>query len=76
MADSRFEVSKKAIVRENIPSELEALSERIDVMYLVGGKFTDNEYMDLVDLIESQMTVLTSDNRTANYMEKISNETV
>lgn len=76
MADSRFEVSKKAIVRENIPSELEALSERIDVMYLVGGKFTDNEYMDLVDFIESQMTVLTSDNRTANYMEKISNETV
>lgn len=71
---SRFEITKKAINRENTLSELEALSERIDVMYLVGGKFTDDEYMELSDLIEEKISMAKGDNLTETYKEKMLDE--
>ena len=71
---SRFEITKKAINRENTLSELEALSERIDVMYLIGGKFTDDEYMDLSDMIEEKISMAKGDNLTETYKEKMLDE--
>lgn len=71
---SRFEITKKAINRESMLSELEALSERIDVMYLVGGKFTDDEYMELSDLIEEKISMAKGDNLTETYKEKMLDE--
>lgn len=71
---SRFEVTKKAINRENTLSELEALSERIDVMYLIGGKFTDDEYMELSDMIEEKISMAKGDNLTETYKEKMLDE--
>lgn len=75
---SRFEVTKKAINRENDISELKALSERIDVMFLVGNKFTDEEYMELDDMVTNKIDSLTSSltgaNLTDTYKETTSNE--
>ena len=77
---SRFEVTKKAINRENDISELKALSERIDVMFLVGNKFTDEEYMELDDMVTNKIDSLTSSltgaNLTDTYKETTSNETL
>lgn len=77
---SRFEVTKKAINRENDISELKALSERIDVMFLVGNKFTDEEYMELDDMVTNKIDSLTSSltgaNLTDTYKETISNESL
>ena len=77
---SRFEVTKKAINRENDISELKALSERIDVMFLVGNKFTDEEYMELDDMvtnkIDSLTLSLTGANLTDTYKETTSNESL
>lgn len=77
---SRFEVTKKAINRENDISELKALSERIDVMFLVGNKFTDEEYMELDDMatnkIDSLTSSLTGANLTDTYKETTSNESL
>lgn len=71
---SRFEITKKAINRENTLSELEALSERIDVMYLIGGKFTDDEYMELSDMIEEKIVMAKGDDLTETYKEKLLDE--
>lgn len=77
---SRFEVTKKAINRENDISELKALSERIDVMFLVGNKFTDEEYMELDDMVTNKIDSLTLSlsgaNLTDTYKETISNESL
>lgn len=77
---SRFEVTKKAINRENDISELKALSERIDVMFLVGNKFTDEEYMELDDMVTNKIDSLTSSltgaNLTDTYKETTSNESL
>lgn len=77
---SRFEVTKKAINRENVISELKALSERIDVMFLVGNKFTDEEYMELDDMVTNKIDSLTSSltgaNLTDTYKETTSNESL
>ena len=54
-----LEVTKMAINQENTKTELEALSERIDVMFLVGNKFEMDEYLELVDMVNEKITQLT-----------------
>lgn len=54
-----LEVTKMAINQENTKTELEALSERIDVMFLVGGKFEMDEYLELVDMVNEKIAQLT-----------------
>lgn len=56
-----FEVTKMAIGMENSLTELKALAERIDVMYLVGGKFEAEEYLQLVTAVNDQIAMFTSD---------------
>ena len=54
-----LEVTKMAINQENTKTELEALSERIDVMFMIGGKFEMDEYLELVDMVTEKITQLT-----------------
>lgn len=54
-----FEVTKMAIDMENVITELNALAERIDVMFLVGNKFEMDEYLELVDMVNEKITQLT-----------------
>lgn len=54
-----LEVTKMAINQENTKTELEALSERIDVMFLVGNKFEMDEYLELVDMVNEKIAQLT-----------------
>lgn len=54
-----FEVTKMAINQENTKTELEALSERIDVMFMIGGKFEMDEYLELVDMVNENIAQLT-----------------
>ena len=54
-----LEVTKMAINQENTKTELEALSERIDVMFLIGGKFEMDEYLELVDMVNEKIAQLT-----------------
>lgn len=56
-----FEVTKMAIGMENSLTELNALAERIDVMYLVGAKFEAEEYLQLLTAVEDQIAMFTSD---------------
>lgn len=73
---SRFETTKKAILREDVVKELESLSERIDVMYLVGNKFTDDEYIELNDMVSNRIASFTNNNQTDTYKEKMKDESV
>lgn len=52
-----LEVTKMAINQENTKTELEALSERIDVMFMIGGKFEMDEYIELVGLISEKLSL-------------------
>lgn len=52
-----LEVTKMAINQENTKTELEALSERIDVMFMIGGKFEMDEYIELVGLISEKISL-------------------
>ena len=52
-----LEVTKMAINQENTKTELEALSERIDVMFMIGGKFEMDEYIELVGLISEKISM-------------------
>lgn len=54
-----FEVTKMAIDMENVITELNALAERIDVMFMIGGKFEMDEYLELVDMVNEKITQLT-----------------
>lgn len=54
-----FEVTKMAIDMENVITELNALAERIDVMFLVGKKFETDEYLELVDMVNEKIARLT-----------------
>ena len=54
-----LEVTKMAINQENTKTELEALSERIDVMFLIGGKFEMDEDLELVDMVNEKIAQLT-----------------
>lgn len=54
-----FEVTKMAIDMENVITELNALAERIDVMFLVGNKFEMDEYLKLVDMVNEKIALLT-----------------
>lgn len=74
--NSRFETTKKAILREDIVKNLESLSERIDVMYLVGGKFTDDEYIELNDMVLNRIASFTNNDQTDTYKEKMKDESV
>ena len=56
-----LEVTKMAIGMENSLTELNALAERIDVMYLVGGKFEAEEYLQLLTAVNNQIAMFTSD---------------
>lgn len=53
-----LEVTKMAINQENTKTELEALSERIDVMFMIGGKFEMDEYLQLSDQITTKIAEL------------------
>lgn len=73
-----FETTKKCINQEIELDELKALSERIDVMYLVGGKFSDDEYIELVELVSSKIedleSTISGENVSESYKEKMASE--
>ena len=54
-----LEVTKLAINQENTKTELEVLSERVDVMFMIGGKFEMDEYLELVDMVNEKIAQLT-----------------
>ena len=58
MAMNLFEITKMAIDMESTKTELEALSERIDVMFMIGGKFEMDEYLQLSDQITTKIAEL------------------
>lgn len=68
-----LEVTKMAINQENTKTELEALSERIDVMFLVGNKFEMDEYIELVGLISEKISLF--EEMEASKNEETSGET-
>lgn len=68
-----LEVTKMAINQENTKTELEALSERIDVMFMIGGKFEMDEYIELVGLISEKISLF--EEMEASKDEETSGET-
>lgn len=58
MTMNLFEITKMAIDMESTKTELEALSERIDVMFMIGGKFEMDEYLQLSDQITQKIAEL------------------
>ena len=68
-----LEVTKMAINQENTKTELEALSERIDVMFMIGGKFEMDEYIELVGLISEKLSLF--EEMEASKDEETSGET-
>ena len=53
-----LEVTKMAIDMESTKTELDALSERIDVMFMIGGKFELDEYLQLSDQVTTKIAEL------------------
>ena len=68
-----LEVTKMAINQENTKTELEALSERIDVMFMIGDKFEMDEYIELVGLISEKISLF--EEMEASKDEETSSET-
>lgn len=68
-----LEVTKMAINQENTKTELEALSDRIDVMFMIGGKFEMDEYIELVGLISEKISLF--EEMEASKNEETSGET-
>lgn len=68
-----LEVTKMAINQENTKTELEALSERIDVMFMIGDKFEMDEYIELVGLISEKISLF--EEMEASKDEETSGET-
>lgn len=68
-----LEVTKMTINQENTKTELEALSERIDVMFMIGGKFEMDEYIELVGLISEKISLF--EEMEASKDEETSGET-
>ena len=68
-----FEVTKMAIDMENVITELNALAERIDVMFMIGGKFEMDEYIELVGLISEKISLF--EEMEASKDEETSGET-
>lgn len=53
-----YEVTMMCIEQESELKELNALSERIDVMFLIGEKFETNEYIELADAVSKKISAI------------------
>ena len=56
-----YEVTKLAISIETSYTEMVSLSERIDIMFLIGNKFDAVEYLELSDLAAAKLKELGGD---------------
>lgn len=55
-----YEVTMLCIGMESSEDSLNSLSERIDVMFLIGNKFTTEEYLKLADAVSKKISDVTS----------------